>query len=86
MDFILSDPDVAVLQIKNRFTEKYDSAGSAGYRNLSISLIIVDSFTMSRGVDAHLCELQIGLKPFEFLKHFLDGHKRYVQFRDARAE
>ena len=86
VDVILKDPDVAVLQIKNRFTEKYNSAESAGYRNLSISLIIVDSFTMSRGVDAHLCELQIGLRPFEFLKKFLHGHQRYVQFRDARAE
>ena len=83
---ILNDPGVAVLQIKNRFSERYNSKESAGYRNLSLSLLVVDQFTMSRGVDAHVCELQLGLEAFEYLKKRLDGHKRYVKFRDRRAE
>jgi hypothetical protein len=83
---ILNDPGVAVLQIKNRFSERYNSKESAGYRNLSLSLLVVDQFTMFRGVDAHVCELQLGLEAFEYLKKRLDGHKRYVKFRDRRAE
>lgn len=86
LEVILSDPECAVLQIKNRLTEKHDSSTTAGYRNVSLSLIIVNHFTMIQGVDCHVCELQLGLSSFEYLKHFLDGHKRYVQFRDARAE
>ena len=83
---ILEDPECAVLQIKNRFTASHDSRTTAGYRNVSLSLIIVDRFTMTQGIDAHVCELQLGFGPFEFLKKFLNGHRRYVEFRDARAE
>lgn len=86
VQLILEDPHCGVLQIKNRLTKKHNPLSSAGYRNVSLSLIIVDEYTMSRGIDAHVCELQLGLGPFEDLKYYLDGHARYVKFRNSRAE
>ena len=86
LEVIRSDPHTQILQIKNRFDRKYDSYESAGYRNISLSLIIVDEMTMAYGLDTHICELQLGLGVFEKLKHELKGHRRYVKFRDAKGQ
>ena len=82
---IVANPEVAILNYKNRFAADYDSSTSAGYRNVSISLIIVDDFTMGKRLDRHVCELQLGLKVLNKLKKD-GGHKRYVQWRNLRAE
>ena len=82
---IRNDARVAILQIKNRFRLDYDSGMSAGYRNLSISLLVVDELTMRLGVDAHVCELQLGLEEIDSLKND-QGHHNYVTWRNARAE
>jgi hypothetical protein len=71
--------------VTNRFDVKYDSKFSAGYRNLAFNLLIADHFTVEQGVQHHVCELQLGLAAFDHIKN-VDGHRRYVQWRDARAE
>ena len=42
LERIAADPSVAVLHVKNRLRPDYDSARSAGYRNVALSLIVVD--------------------------------------------
>ena len=85
LERIGADPTVAVLKIKNRLDPRFDSAESAGYRNVALSLVVVDEFTLRRGVEHHVCELQLGLRAIDDRKHD-GGHRNYVQWRDARAE
>merc|ERR1719387_2428094 len=85
LNIILEDARVVVLNVKNRLDPGYDSAESAGYRNVSLSLLLVDNTTMGLHVDCHISEVQLGLKDFDDKKSD-DGHKRYVDYRDARAE
>jgi len=81
---INNDARVSILQIKNRLDINYDSRESAGYRNVSLSLIIVDETTMGYGVDGHICELQLCLSIVENIKK-AEGHSRYVKWRDMLA-
>jgi len=81
---IRRNPHVAILQVKNRLDPDDDQA-SSGYRNVALSLILVDSFTMLQGVDTHVAELQLGLSAFDSIKTD-GGHKRYVAWRNQRAE
>lgn len=82
---ILADERVVVLQVKNRFDKEYNSADSAGYRNVSLSMVLVDEFTMCNNLDIHICELQLGVEDFDSKKTD-QGHKNYVEYRNARAE
>ena len=50
---------MAVLQVKNRLEPEYDASKSAGYRNVALSLVVCDRHTMLRGVEHHICELQV---------------------------
>lgn len=81
---IVADRRVVVLSIKNRFASDYDSRLSAGYRNLALTLVIVDDFTLENQVEGHVCELQLGLSAHQKLKND-EGHVRYVSWRDARG-
>ena len=53
---------------------------------ISLSRWISHSLTLSGlGINRHVCELQLTLKEFVALRS-LDGHKRYVAFRNTRCE
>lgn len=52
---------------------------------MSLSFIIVDDSTMHLGVDAHICELQLGCKAIDDFKND-EGHHNYVEWRNGRAE
>lgn len=82
---IRTDPAVGILRVKNRFDPRFDSSISGGYRNLSLNLIVVDDHTSQACTASHICELQLSWKAFDSLKTD-GGHKRYVRFRDMRAE
>lgn len=82
---IANDPKVGIINVKNRLAVSYNSDASAGYRNVALNLILVDAFTMQCQIDTHVCELQLGLAVFEQEKD-ADGHKRYVEWRNARAD
>jgi len=84
LDRIKNEKCVATLQIKNRLGTEYESNESAGYRNVSISLIVVDDITTKRDLDAHVCELQLCLAAIENIKNN-EGHRRYVKWRDTLA-
>ena len=55
-------------QVKNRLDPAYDSRKSAGYRDVSITIRIVNAETMISNVENHVCELQLILAPFFKLK------------------
>ena len=79
-------PEVlAVLGSKNALSATFDSRENAGYRNINLSVIVVDSFTFSQGLDAHVCELQLGIAPMEKLRNE-EGHANYIKWRDTKAE
>jgi len=82
---IRADSSVGILRIKNRLDPVYDSTLSGGYRNLSLNLIVVDVHTRQACVDMHICELQLELRVIHELKTD-GGHRRFVAFRDRRAE
>ncbi|KAH8060197.1 hypothetical protein JL722_5160 [Aureococcus anophagefferens] len=81
----LRDSPFVVVGSKNSLTTAFDSKESAGYRNINLSVIVVDAFTFSHGLEAHVSELQLGLKSIEALRDEA-GHAHYIEWRDIRAE
>ena len=65
---IASDPEVRIVRIKNRLDRDYDSAQSAGYRDVGLNLRLVGPETRSLGLHAHVCEVQLILRSFADLK------------------
>lgn len=65
---IRDDPNIRILQIKNRFRPHYVSSESAGYRNVALSLRIDDATTKKFKVEKHVCELQVGLQVMDDVK------------------
>ena len=82
---IRADPAVEILRVKNRLTTTYSSSQSGGHRNLSLNLIVVDEITCEACTDSHICELQLQLRAMYGLKTD-GGHRRFVSYRDRRAE
>lgn len=82
---IKADPDVKVLNVKNRLETKYDArALSLGYRDVNLSVRFDTAATRRLGIHLHVCEVQLMLIDFAVLKSD-KGHKRYVGFRNARG-
>ena len=65
---IRADPEVVVLRVKNRLDPGYDSAASAGYRDVALNIRLVGPEACSLGVETHVCELQLILRPIAELK------------------
>eukprot|EP00929_Paragymnodinium_shiwhaense_P114199 TRINITY_DN8252_c0_g1_i1.p1 TRINITY_DN8252_c0_g1~~TRINITY_DN8252_c0_g1_i1.p1 ORF type:complete len:670 (+),score=63.40 TRINITY_DN8252_c0_g1_i1:148-2157(+) len=82
---VKQDKTVRIVRIKNRFDLSFDSRKSGGFRNLSVNLIICDPDTVAACTERHICELQLGLQEMT-LRRTDGGHRRYVSFRDGRAE
>ena len=57
------DPDVLIMRIKNRLDPDYDSAASAGYRDVLVNICIDNEETSSINVHHHVAELQLILRP-----------------------
>jgi hypothetical protein len=63
------------LQVKNRMDPAFDSARTAGYRDVVVNLQLVSEDAELIGVARHICELQLILVPvFERkVQHYLRG-------------
>ena len=59
---------LACTQVKNRLDPAYDSTKSAGYRDVSVTMRIVNTDTIMSNVETHVCEVQLILAPFFNLK------------------
>ena len=82
---IRADPELVVVGRKNSLSLAHDSRTSAGYRNVALSILVIDPFTTSLGLETHVCELQLGLKDIEALRDDT-GHAHYIAWRDINAE
>jgi len=82
---IASDQEVEVVRCKNRMSPHYSGSETAGFRNLMLNVRIRNADTLRLGVELHVSELQLILKDFAEIKSD-DGHRRYREFRNARAE
>jgi len=85
MRTILDDGELEVVRIKNRMSDNYDARQTGGYRDCLVNVRIKTELTKKLGLDNHVCELQLILKQF-MVHRTLDGHKRYVAFRNKRCE
>ena len=65
---ICEDNDVSIIRIKNRLDPAYDSAISAGYRDVCINLRFSNNLTKAFGLELHVCEIQLILLPYAKLK------------------
>ena len=78
-------PESLVVRIKNRMSDNYDARQTGGYSDCLVNVRIKTELTRKLGLDNHVCELQLILKRF-MVHRTLDGHKRYVAFRNKRCE
>jgi hypothetical protein len=65
---IAQDKDVEILRIKNRLDPAYNSAESAGYRDVAMNIRIATPEAQALGVNAHICELQLVLRQYAEVK------------------
>ena len=82
---IVTDLDVKVERVKSKMSMTYDSSTTAGYRDVALNMKMDTDLACALGCETHLCEVQLLLKKFGDLKT-AEGHQRYVQHRDTRAE
>lgn len=62
------DPDVRVVRVKNRLADSYDVGLSAGYRDVVMNMRLTSTAASVRGVDGHICEVQLLHRLFAELK------------------
>ena len=59
---------MSVIRIKNRLDPAYNSALSAGYRDVCMNIRISNHLTEELGLNLHVCEVQLVLLPYAKLK------------------
>jgi hypothetical protein len=65
---ITQDKDVEILRIKNKLDPAYNSAQSAGYRDVALNIRVATPEAKALGANAHVCELQLVLRQYAELK------------------
>ena len=70
---------------KCRFDPDFDASATGGYRDLQLSVKLRCKEAVERGVDNHVCELQLQLEDFRALKSE-QGHAGYVIRRNLLAQ
>ncbi len=63
-----ADPQLVLARVKNRLNPAYDTAASAGYRDVLVNLRIESAETEGLCVAGHVCEVQLMLLPFAEIK------------------
>ena len=85
VETIEGNEEIEVVRVKNRMTREYDVRMTGSYRDININMRIVTPLSKYLGVSGHVCELELILD--DFMQHkTLDGHSRYVKFRNMRCE
>mmetsp|Transcript_8411 Transcript_8411/g.16762 ORF Transcript_8411/g.16762 Transcript_8411/m.16762 type:complete len:156 (-) Transcript_8411:21-488(-) len=85
LQIIGSDKDVIIERVKNRLDPAQDAVSTGGYRDVALNIRLSTQETRGLGIDTHFCEVQLILTKFAAMKHD-QGHKQYVEFRNARGE
>jgi hypothetical protein len=82
---LCDDPEMEVVRVKNRMHHTIDSISTGGYRDVLVNGRFTNEVAVRYGVDRHIFEILLILKPFADLKT-AEGHRNYQMFRDLRAE
>ena len=81
LKIIRLDNEAHVLRVKNRLDPKYNARKSAGYRDVALNLTLMSEAALARGLEAHVCEIQLMLLPMYQLKVKLPN-KLLVHFKN----
>ncbi len=68
LETMTNDTEAIVIRVKNRLDHSYDSSLSAGYRDVALNVRIATKDSIELGIETHVCELQLLLRPFAELK------------------
>lgn len=71
LEALATDSDIRVVRVKNRLHTMYDASASGGYRDVAVNLCITSPKSVELGVDGHVCEMQLILRPYAELKVLL---------------
>ncbi len=63
-----SDGDVVLVRVKNRMRVGQPAEETAGYRDVAVNLRIVTAETCRLGVETHIAEVQLVLRPMADIK------------------
>lgn len=88
LEKLAEHPEILILKntlAKCRFTLNYDSQKSGGYRDVQLSIKLRTKEAFERGIENHICEVQLQLRDFRALKTD-GGHRSYVIRRNLMAE
>jgi hypothetical protein len=85
MGALNNDPEIKVIRVKNRMATAYDSSLTCGYRDVLVNLCLQNDITKYFNINMHICELQLVLKEVVEVRT-MNGHNRYVAFRNMRCE
>ncbi len=65
---IIADREIQVVRVKNRMDPEYNAHQSAGYRDVSLNMRIVNDRAEQFGLSGHVVEVQLLLKSVAELK------------------
>ena len=82
---LVDDPELELVRVKNRLHASFDAISTAGYRDVLVNGRFTNEAAVRFGVDQHVFEIQLILKPFAHLKTE-EGHRNYKLYRDLRAQ
>jgi hypothetical protein len=68
IEAISDDQETRVERVVNRLHYSYDSTTTAGYRDVSLNLLLRTPETVLLGLDRHVCEVQLILVSFAEIK------------------
>ena len=73
-----ADPDIQIVRVKNRLDPAYDTAKSAGYRDVMVNLMLRGLMVGALGLDGHVCEVTPRCLNLVFLP-FRIAHRNCIQ-------
>ena len=93
LEHIHRDQEVRIVRVKNRLDPDYDSALSAGYRDVMINLQIDNAETRALNVQHHIAEVQLvpsavyarRINDDDAADDAQNGHTNYVHWRNLRG-
>ncbi len=65
---VREDSDAHVVRIKNKLDPSFDAGPYGGYRDVAVNLRLTTPAAICLGLESHVCELQLLLRPFAEFK------------------
>ena len=65
---VRGDSDARIVRIKNKLDPAFDAGPYGGYRDVALNLRLSTPATVRLGLESHVCELQLLLRPYAEIK------------------